>query len=94
MARTEEFAGGFESVRAPQFKSVQQQHALNYQATSVLDNVMPNQNGMGAQDLQRRLVGFGDSATGRSAETYDRQLWLRHQEPSQRIKQIEGNQDG
>lgn len=94
MARSEDFAGGFESVREPQFKSVQQQHNQNYQPTSVLDNVMPNQNGMGAQDLQRRLVGSQGAATGRSQETFDRQLWLRHQEPSQRVKRLEGQQDG
>lgn len=85
---------GFEKVRQPEFRSVQQQHNVNFQATSVLDNVMPNQNGMGQQDLQRRLVGSQGPATGRSSETFDRQLWLRHKEPSQRIKRLEGQQDG
>lgn len=94
MARTEDFADGYAQVREPQFKSVQQQHNRNFQAISVLDNVQPNQNGMGAQDLQRRLVGSQGSPTGRSLETFDRQLWLRHQEPSQRIKRLEGSQDG
>lgn len=93
-ARSEDFAGGFESVREPQFRSVQQIHNDNYRATSVLDNLTPNQNGMGAQDLQRRLVGSQGAATGRSSETFDKQLWLRHQEPSQRAKRLEGQQDG
>lgn len=90
MTRSEDFASGYETVRNPQFETVQSQHARNYQATSVLDNLMPNQNGMGAQDLQRKLVGSQGPMVGRSVETYDRQLWLRHQEPSQRIKHLEG----
>ena len=94
MARTEDFADGYAQVREPQFKSVQQQSNRNFQALSVLDNIQPNPNGMGAQDFQRRLVGSQGSPVGRSTETFDRQLWLRHQEPSQRIKRLEGNQDG
>lgn len=94
MTRSEDFAGGFESVRQPQFKSVQQQHAQNFQALSVLDNIQPNQNGMGVRDLQRRMVGVTDSAVGRSDATFDRQLWLRHREPSQRIERLEGKQNG
>lgn len=90
MTRSEEFLGGTERARQPQFTSVQQQANRNYQATSVLDNVIPNQNGMGVQDLQRRLVGSQNSAVGRSEDTFDKQLWLRHQEPTSRIKRLEG----
>lgn len=92
MARSEDFAGGFESVRSPQFQSVQQQANRNFQAISVLDNITPNQNGMGSADLQRQMVGVKDSASGRSEDTFDRQLWLRHQEPSNRIRRLEGQQ--
>lgn len=80
MARTEEFNGGADSVRQPQFTSVQQQHNRNFRALSVLDtpSVKPNQNGLGTADLQRRMIGFRDSATGRSDSTYDQQIWLSH----------------
>jgi hypothetical protein len=80
MARSEEFTSGADSVRQPQFQSVQQQHNRNFRAMSVLDTpaVIPNQNGMGSSDLQRRMIGFRDSATGRSESTYDKQIWLSH----------------
>lgn len=90
MARTEDFADGAERVRNPQFQSVQQQANRNFLAISVLDNVMPNQNGMGSQDLQRRLVGSQNSATGRSESTFDRQLWLRHPDTAYRKEQTSG----
>lgn len=80
MARSEEFAGGAEEVRQPQFKSVQQMSNRNFQAMSVLDTpmVIPNQNGMGKGDLERRMMGRNDSSSGRSPETFDKQLWLHH----------------
>lgn len=86
MTRSEDFVDGAERVRQPQFQSVQQQHNRNFQAMSVLDtpSVIPNQNGMGTGDLQRRMIGFRDSATGRSESTYDKQIWLTHRESSQR----------
>ena len=87
MTRSEDFADGAARVRAPQFESVQQQANRNFAALSVLDNVMPNQNGMGTQDLQRRLVGSQGQATGRSQETFDKQLWLRHPEPTARSRE-------
>lgn len=86
MARSEEFGEGFAKVREPQFKSVQQQSNRNFQATSVLDNVMPNQNGMGSQDLERRMVGSQGPTVGRSQETFDKQLWLRHPDTAYRQK--------
>lgn len=88
MDRSAEFEDGFAQVREPKFQTVQAQHNANYRATSVLDNVIPNQNGLGSSDLQRRLVGSQGAATGRSQETFDRQLWLRHPEPSNRARTI------
>ena len=87
MARTDEFEGGYAEVREPQFRSVQQQSNRNFLATSVLDNVIPNQNGMGAADLQRRLVGSQNSMTGRSTSTFNQQLWLRHPDTAFRKEQ-------
>lgn len=86
MTRSEDFADGAERVRQPQFSSVQQQHNRNFQPMSVLDtpSVIPNQNGMGAGDLQRRMIGFKDSATGRSESTYDKQIWLSHPDSAPR----------
>lgn len=90
MARSEEFAGGAEEVRQPQFRSVQTQHNANFHALSVLDlpSSLPNQNGMGQQDLQRRMMGVTDSVSGRSTDTFDKQLWMHHPEPLNR-KQVE-----
>lgn len=82
MPRSQDFADGAERVRSPQFESIQQQANRNFQAISVLDNVMPAQNGMGAQDLQRKIVGSQGSSVGRSETTYDKQLWLHHPEPN------------
>lgn len=81
MARTEEFDDGAAKVRQPQFASVQQQANRNFQALSVLDtpNIIPNQNGLGEDDLQRKIVGRTETPSGRSKATFDRQLWLHHQ---------------
>jgi hypothetical protein len=86
MARSEDFQSGADSVRQPQFESIQQQGNRNFRAMSVLDtpSVIPNQNGMGTGDLQRRMIGFRDSATGRSESTYDKQIWLSHPEETHR----------
>jgi hypothetical protein len=86
MARSEDFAGGAEEVRQPQFRSVQQQHTRNYQAMSVLDTpgIIPNQNGLGTADLERKKLGRTESASGRSNETFDRQLWLQSAESTTR----------
>lgn len=92
MDRSAEFSDGAERVRTPQFESVQQQHNRNYLATSVLDQVMPTQNGLGAQDLQRRIVGGQGSASGQAQSTFDKRLWLRTPEPAARSRRIEGNQ--
>jgi hypothetical protein len=90
MARSEDFAEGSERARRPQFQSVQQMSNRNFQAISVLDNVIPNPNGMGQPDLQRRLVGSQGSASGRAQSTFDRQLWLKHPEPANRTRTLEG----
>lgn len=79
MGRSDEFSDGVETVRAPKFQSVQQQANRHFAALSVLDNVIPNQNGMGQVDLQRRIMGRSESTMGRSQETFDRQLWLQPQ---------------
>jgi hypothetical protein len=86
VTRSEDFADGAARVRQPQFSSVQQQHNANFKALSVLDtpSVIPNQNGMGTGDLQRRMIGFRDSATGRSESTYDKQIWLTHPDSAPR----------
>lgn len=78
MARSEEFVDGAEQVRQPRFTSVQQQANHNFQALSVLDTpyVIPNQNGLGRDDLQRKTVGRTSSPSGRSKDTFDQQLWL------------------
>lgn len=79
MARSEDFAGGVEAARTPQFSTIQSQHARNFQAMSVLDlpHVLPNQNGMGQADLQRRRMGLSESGAGRSQSTVDDQMWIR-----------------
>lgn len=79
MARSDEFAGGAEGARAPQFATIQSQHARNFQAMSVLDlpHALPNQNGMGQADLQRRRMGLAGSVSGRSQSTVDDQMWIR-----------------
>lgn len=87
MRRSEEFSDGADKVRSPQFESVQQQSNRNFQAISVLDNVIPNANGMGQMDLQRRMYGSKGSAIGRSETTFDRQLWLHHPEPDVSVQQ-------
>jgi hypothetical protein len=78
MARTEDFQGGADSVRQPQYQTVQSQHNRNFQAMSVLDTpgVIPNQNGMGQNDLRRRIMGFRDSISGTAESTFDKRLWL------------------
>lgn len=90
MARSEEFASGAEEVRQPQFKSVQQMHNDHARATSVLTvpGHLPNQNGMGTADRQRRLMGFRESASGMADSTYDQRLWM------DRPTDAERNQNG
>lgn len=88
MLRSEEFEDGAERVRSPQFESVQQQGIRNYQQTSVLDNLRPNQNGMGSQDLQRRMMGINQSPTGTSQSTFDQRLWIRNREPTLRAETL------
>jgi hypothetical protein len=80
VARSDEFAGGADEVRQPQFKSVQQMHNANFRALSVLDTpaVIPNANGLAPADHERRVMGRTESTSGRSTETFDRQLWLHH----------------
>lgn len=84
--RREDFDSAAESVRSPQFKSVQQQSNDRWQAMSILDlpSSLPNQNGMGAADLQRRMMGVPQSPIGSADSTYDRRLWLRSPTNSQR----------
>lgn len=81
MARTEEFADGAARVKQPQFQSVQQQANEKFAALSVLDTplVIPNQNGLGKDDLQRKIMGRTETVSGRSKTTFDDQLWLHHQ---------------
>lgn len=90
MDRSEEFNDGAEKVRSPTFQSVQQQSNRRFTPMSVLDNVIPNQNGMAQNDLQRRMTGSQGSPSGRSTATFDRQLWLRHPEPLNRAENLEG----
>ncbi len=84
MARSDDFNEGSERARTPQFQSIQQQSNRNYVAMSTLDNVIPNNNGMGEPDLQRKLRGSQGSSSGRSEATFDKQLWLKHPEPTNR----------
>lgn len=86
-SRSEEMVGGYDSARNPQFESVQQQANRNFHALSVLDNIIPNPNGLGSPDYQRRLYGSRSSASGRSQATFDRQLWLHHPEPNVSVTQ-------
>lgn len=92
MARSEEFQSGADSVRSPQFSSVQQQGNRNFRALSVLDtpNVIPNQNGMGASDLQRKIMGQRSSASGSTKSTQDSQIWLTSPETAHRKDQSNG----
>lgn len=92
MARQENFSDGYERVREPRFESIQQQGNRNFQATSVLDNIMPNQNGIGTSDLQRRMMGIQSSAIGSAESTFDKRLWISHREPSNRAKTVSKEQ--
>lgn len=96
MTRSEDFADGAERVRQPQFQSVQQQHNQNFRAMSVLDtpSVIPNQNGIGTSDLQRRRMGFHESASGRSESTFDKQIWLSRPTETPRNDARNRNTDG
>lgn len=89
MTRSEEFGDGAESVRTPKFESIQQQGIRNYEATSVLDNLRPNQNGLGEQDLQRTMMGVKQSYAGTAQSTADQKLWLKHREPSLKTKNLD-----
>lgn len=86
MARSEDFAGGADAAREPQFKTVQSQHNANFHGMSVLDTpyTIPNQNGMGSADLQRRIMGFHESVSGQSESTFDQSIWLRTPENANR----------
>lgn len=92
MARSEDFQSGADSVRSPQFTSIQQQHSANFRAMSVLDtpSVIPNQNGIGAQDLQRKIMGVRDSGSGRAQSTSDSQVWLTNPETATRKDKRDG----
>lgn len=72
---------GAANAQAPQFQTVQAQHNRNFRAQSVLDMplILPNQNGMGVADLQRRKMGLNVSSTGQSDTTFEDQIWVKSQ---------------
>lgn len=76
--RTAQMIEGAERVRQPRFSV---QTASKYTRTSVLDNLRPTGNGVGAQDQQRRLMGGRGSGVGSSQDTFEKRLWL-DQQPS------------
>jgi hypothetical protein len=81
MPRTEEFEGGAESARASQFRTVQQSQGLrSYEKRSVLDNLMPSNNGMDKAGVERVRIGVNHSTVGQSDDTFDKGLWLRNAE--------------
>lgn len=96
MTRSEDFQGGADAAREPQFQSVQQQSNANFHGVSVLHtpNVIPNQNGMGQADLQRRIMGFHESISGRSEGTFDQQIWLRTPDAVSREETRKRDQNG
>ena len=76
-SRNGSFVAGSESVRQPEFSSMQQQHRIGYQRTSLLDNLQPSGNGYGSADRQRLVLGVNNSANGQSSGNFDDSLWLR-----------------
>lgn len=74
--RTADFSGGADNARQSPIQSIQKPERA-YQMTSVMDNVVPNPNGVSQSDLKRQMVGFDESPLGRSETTYERGLWLR-----------------
>jgi hypothetical protein len=95
MDRSAEFQDGQERAQRPQFQTVQSQHNANFHALSVLDlpSALPTQNGLGSADLQRKMMGVQDSASGRSESTYDQRLWMRQPE-NPRFRAERGERDG
>lgn len=95
MDRSEEFGGGVEGARNPQFFSVQQQHDRNYHPTSVASQLRPGQNGQADADYERKLINVPRSPIGMGSETYDKGLWMRGEtrEPSQKYDQAFDEED-
>lgn len=73
--RTAQMVDGAESVREPEFRTMQQV-GLGYRKTSVLDNLQPSGNGMSGLDRQRQM--FGIKSLGQDENTADRGMWLRN----------------
>lgn len=87
IGRTADFTDGSERVREPQFQPVQTEQ---YRRTSVLDNLLPTGNGLGARDKQRQIMGINHSAIGQSEGNFDKSLWLRNEVPESRYKNFGG----
>lgn len=79
---------GAESVREPQFRTVQHSSG-KYSNTSVLDNLQPSGNGRSALDRQRLLMGVNHSASGQAQSTFDQRLWLKDERPPSLYKSSE-----
>lgn len=73
--RTSEMIGGAESVREPEFRTMQKV-GMGYRKTSVLDNLQPSGNGMSGLDKQRQM--FGIKSLGQDEETADKSMWLKN----------------
>lgn len=80
-SRTAEMVRGSESVREPQFRTMQQRPreggvagAPSYRRTSVLDSLQPSGNGMSARDNERQM--FGMKSQGLGQDTADKSMWL------------------
>lgn len=77
--RSQNFYEGSESVRQPQFKTIQQVPGT-YRRTSTLDNLYPTGNGMDDQGRQRQMMGISSSAIGQSSDSFEKSIWLRNPE--------------
>lgn len=89
--RSQEFGEAADGAREePQFSTVQQQSPHGYVPSSTLAQLFPGVNGLGPNDYERRMVGFGGTPLGTSEDTFKRNLWLNRREPTARLDTVEG----
>jgi hypothetical protein len=78
--RSMEFSDAAIKVRSPNFRTLQNTVGT-YGRTSLLDNLLPSQNGLGTQDFERAKLNVPRSSIGQSDTTFDKGLWLRAARP-------------
>jgi hypothetical protein len=78
--RTTEFTDSATRVRSPNFRTLQNTVGT-YGRRSLLDNLLPSQNGLGTNDWERAKLNVPHSSVGQSESTFDKGLWLRAARP-------------